>query len=149
MKNILYFMVSLLFGLFPTIANAKCLTNTILEEKLNDIVFVVYCEDRTDITAMSLVMSTIYNRANSYDVNLLHKEIVKKNQYYCYGMKSTVKKINQKEYKNVYNLVCDFITNERSPITKAKYFYNHNLVRPKFINRLTIVQIYGSHTYLI
>ena len=149
LKKFFYFVFSIVTALLPSLSEAKCYTDTMLMTKLHDIVFVVYCEDRTDETAMKLVMSTIYNRAQSHDVNLLHNEVSKKNQYYCFNMKAKTKKINQAEYEKVEAVVCDFITNERSPISRAKYFYNHKLVNPSFIKTLTVVRVYGSHTYLM
>jgi hypothetical protein len=149
MRSIIYFITSLMLGLFPALTSAKCFTNEILEAKFNDVVFVVYCEDRSDTKAVMLVMSTIYNRAGSHDVNLLQAEVSKKNQYYCFNMKSKNKNISLKEYTNVYNTVCDFVTNERSPITRAKYFYNYKLVSPSFVKTLTPLLTHGSHIYLI
>lgn len=149
MKKIAYAIFSLLVALVPSLAEAKCYTDAKLEKKLNDLVFVVYCEDRTDETAMMLVLSTIYNRAQSHDVGLLHSEVAKKNQYYCFTMKSGAKKIDNVKYSEAYDLVCDFINEERSPSTRARYFYNHKLVRPSFVRSKTVVQVYGSHTYLM
>ncbi len=149
MKKIAYAIFSLLVALIPSLAEAKCYTDAKLEKKLNDLVFVVYCEDRTDETAMMLVLSTIYNRAQSHDVGLLHSEVAKKNQYYCFTMKSGVKKIDNVKYSEAYDLVCDFINEERSPTTRARYFYNHKLVRPSFVRSKTFVQVYGSHTYMM
>lgn len=149
MKKIAYVIFSFIVGLIPTLADAKCYTETKLEAKLNDIVFVVYCEDRTDETAMMLVLSTIYNRAESHDINLLHNEVSKKNQYYCFNMKAKGKKVEKVAYDQTYDLVCDFIQQERSPITRARYFYNHKLVRPTFARSKKIVQTYGSHVYLM
>ena len=148
MKKIAYVIFSFILGLFPTLAGAKCFTEAKLESKFNDLVFVVYCEDRTDETAMMLVLSTVYNRAQSHDINLLHNEVAKKNQYYCFNMKSKVK-IHASTFNKTYELVCDFIQKERSPITQALYFYNHKLVRPSFARSKKIVQVYGSHTYLM
>lgn len=149
MKKIAYAIFSLLVALVPSLAEAKCYTDAKLEKKLNDLVFVVYCEDRTDETAMMLVLSTIYNRAQSHDVGLLHSEVAKKNQYYCFSMKSGGKKIDNVKYSEAYDLVCDFINEERSPTTRARYFYNHKLVRPSFVRSKTFVQVYGSHTYMM
>lgn len=149
MRSIIYIVTSIMLALFPALTSAKCFTEKFLEKKLNDVVFVVYCEDRTDVKSMLLVMSTIYNRANSHDVKDLHTEVSKKNQYYCFNMKSTTKKINEKEYEKVYNTVCDFITKERSPITRAKYFYNYRLVKPSFVKTLTPLLTYGAHVYLL
>ncbi len=149
MNKIAYAIFSILIALIPSLAEAKCYTDARLEKKLNDLVFVVYCEDRTDETAMMLVLSTIYNRAQSHDVGLLHSEVSKKNQYYCFNMKSSNKKIESKSYSQAYDLVCDFISEERSPSTRARYFYNHKLVRPSFVRTKTVVQVYGSHTYLM
>ena len=149
MNKIAYAIFSILIALIPSLAEAKCYTDARLEKKLNDLVFVVYCEDRTDETAMMLVLSTIYNRAQSHDVGLLHSEVSKKNQYYCFNMKKNAKKIEQPAYDKTYDLVCDFITNERSPITRARYFYNHKLVKPSFVRTLQVVRVYGAHTYLL
>lgn len=149
MNKIAYAIFSLLVALFPSLAEARCYTDAKLEQKFNDLVFVVYCEDRTDETAMMLVLSTIYNRAQSHDVGLLHSEVAKKNQYYCFNMKKGAKKIDSVAYDQTYDLVCDFIINERDPVTRARYFYNHKLVRPTFARTKTIVQVYGSHTYLM
>jgi len=149
MKKIAYAIFSILVALIPGLAEAKCYTDTKLESKLNDLVFVVYCEDRTDETAMLLVLSTVYNRAQSHDIGLLHNEVSKKNQYYCFNMKSGGKKIDKATYTEAYDLVCDFVTNERSPSTRARYFYNHKLVRPSFVRTKTVIQVYGSHTYLM
>lgn len=149
MNKILYTIFSIIVAIIPSLAEAKCYTDARLESKLNDLAFVVYCEDKTDETAMMLVMSTIYNRAQSHDVGLLHAEVAKKNQYYCFTMKSGFKNIHKVKYSEAYELVCDFITNERSPSTRARYFYNHKLVRPTFARSKTVVQVYGSHTYLM
>lgn len=149
MKKIAYVVFSLFVCLFPSFAGAVCFTEAKLESKLNDLVFVVYCEDRTDETAMRLVLSTVYNRAQSHDINLLQKEVSKKNQYYCFNMKAKGSKIDMVKYNQTYDLVCDFVLNERSPSTRARYFYNHKLVRPSFIRTLTKVEVYGSHTYLM
>lgn len=138
------FLIILLSGF----SEAKCRLNSKLKQKFNDIVFVVYCEDRMDETAMMLVLSTIYNRAQSHEINLLHSEIAKKNQYCCFNMRKSVKKIEPVAYNKAYNLVCDFIKNKRKPITQARYFYNHKLVRPSYARAKTVVKIYGSHTYL-
>lgn len=149
MNKILYAIFSIIVAVIPSLAEAKCYTDAKLESKLNDLVFVVYCEDKTDETAMLLVMSTIYNRAQSHDVSLLHAEVTKKNQYYCFNMKSGMKKIYKTKYEEAYDLVCDFITSERSPTTRARYFYNHKLVRPTFARTKSVVQVYGAHTYLM
>ena len=149
MKKIAYAIFTLIVSLFPAFAGAKCYVDAKMEAKLQDLVFVVYCEDRSDETAKLLVLSTVYNRAQSHDINSLHVEISKKNQYYCFNMKKNAKKLEQPAYDKTYDLVCDFITNERSPITRARYFYNHKLVRPTFARSKTVVQVYGSHTYLM
>lgn len=149
MKKIAYAIFTLIISLFPVLAGAKCYVEANLEAKLHDIVFVVYCEDRTDETAKLLVLSTVYNRAKSHDVSLLHNEVGKKNQYYCFNMKANAKKLEQPAYDKTYDLVCDFIKHERSPITRARYFYNHKLVQPSFVRNLQVVKIYGSHTYLL
>lgn len=149
MNKILYAIFSIIVAFIPSLAEAKCYTDAKLESKLNDLAFVVYCEDKTDETAMMLVMSTIYNRAQSHDVGLLHAEVAKKNQYYCFTMKKGVKKVDNVKYSEAYDLVCDFVMNERSPVTRARYFYNHKLVRPTFARTKTVVQVYGSHTYLM
>lgn len=149
MKELKIFFLSVLCMFIPSLTSASCFNDIKMERKLNDIVFVVYCEDRTDIYASGLVMSTIYNRAESYDVSLLHDEVSKKNQYYCFNMKSKSKKIYKEKYSEVYDMVCDFITNERSPTTQAKYFYNYKLVRPTFARTRKVVLTYGSHVYLI
>lgn len=149
MKKIAYVVFSLFVSLFPTFAGAVCFTEAKMESKLNDLVFVVYCEDRTDETAMMLVLSTVYNRAQSHDINLLQSEVSKKNQYYCFNMKSKIKKIDKVSYNQTYDLVCDFIQQERSPITRARYFFNHKLVRPSFARSKKVVQVYGAHTYLM
>lgn len=149
MKKIVYVIFSILVAIITGLAEAKCYTDIKLESKLNDLVFVVYCEDRMDETAMMLVLSTVYNRAQSHDIGLLHNEISKKNQYYCFNMKSSNKKIEKVAYAKAYDLVCDFIKNKRNPSTRALYFYNHKLVQPSFARTKTIVQVYGSHTYLM
>ena len=149
MKKIAYAIFTLIIGLFPVLAGAKCYVDAKMEAKLHDLVFVVYCEDRSDEPAKLLVLSTVYNRAQSHDVGLLHTEVSKKNQYYCFNMKSSNKKIESKSYSQAYDLVCDFISEERSPSTRARYFYNHKLVRPSFVRTKTVVQVYGSHTYLM
>lgn len=149
MNKILYAIFSIIVAIIPSLAEAKCYTDAKLESKLNDLAFVVYCEDKTDETAMMLVMSTIYNRAQSHDVGLLHAEVAKKSQYYCFTMKKGAKKVDNVKYSEAYDLVCDFVMNERSPVTRARYFYNHKLVRPTFARTKTVVQVYGSHTYLM
>ena len=141
MKKIAYVVFSLFVSLFPTFAGAVCFTEAKMESKLNDLVFVVYCEDRTDETAMMLVLSTVYNRAQSHDINLLQSEVSKKNQYYCFNMKPKIKKIDKVSYNQTYDLVCDFIQQERSPITRARYFFNHKLVRPSFARSKKVVQV--------
>lgn len=148
MKKITYAIFTLIVSLLPVFTEAKCYADAELEAKFNDLVFVVYCEDRSDDTAKLLVLSTVYNRAQSHDITLLYKEISKKNQYYCFNMKSKSKKLEQSSYEKTYDLVCDFLKFEKSPITKASYFYNHKLVRPSFVRTLKIVRVYGSHTYL-
>ena len=149
MNKIAYAIFTLIIGLFPVLAGAKCYVDAKMEAKLHDLVFVVYCEDRSDETAKLLVLSTVYNRAQSHDINSLHAEVSKKNQYYCFNMKKNVKKIEQPAYDKTYDLVCDFLINERSPITRARYFYNHKLVKPSFVRTLQVVRVYGSHTYLL
>lgn len=149
MKNIAYVIFTLIVSLLPGLADAKCYADARLEAKLHDLVFVVYCEDRTDETAKMLVLSTVYNRAQSHDLTLLHNEVSKKNQYYCFNMKSKSKKLEQPAYDKTYDLVCDFLQFERSPITRARYFYNHKLVKPSFVRTLQVVRVYGAHTYLL
>lgn len=149
LKKLMYIILAYIATFVPAVSSAQCFTDKHYERQINDIAFVVYCEDRSDDTAVRLVMSTIYNRAQSYDVQLLHNEIAKKNQYYCYNMKSSTRKIDSQRFSDVKEIVCDFIINERSPITIARYFYSHKLIRPKFATRLTKILVYGSHTYLV
>ena len=149
---IFYVFLFLLLLIIPNIGHSECDKETI-SSKLDDIIYVVYCEDRSNTKASLLVLSTIYNRANSYEIDDLHNEISKKNQYYCYTIKQKNNKINIKEYQKVSNLVCDFIYNKRRPITKAKYFYNYKTVINKktldFFHTLKVVLVHGSHVYLM
>lgn len=118
--------------------------------KLEDIAFVVFCEDNTSMKASKLVLSTIYNRAKSHDIDSLHKEITRKNQYSCINMKRTRIKREPDSFKKIYDMVVRFIENKQRPLTNAKYFINHNLVDVnKFSNdKLKVVMVYGAHTYL-
>lgn len=122
--------------------------NKIKRNKFNDVAFVIYCEDRTNTKAMKMVLSTIYNRAKSYDINKLHKEVSKRNQYYCYNLINNGKKIETKKMNQVRKLLHNFIMYKGKPITNAVFFYNHKQVRPKFARRLKIIEVYGAHTYL-
>lgn len=145
MNRWLLIFLSFWTALFSVQAHAKS-----PEQKLKDIAWVVYCEDHTDEKASMLVMSTIYNRAESHNVHKLHTEIVKKRQYYCHRIKPTAKKLNSEKYKAVNIMVRDFIEEQQPPTTKARFFYNHKLVsRSRLGNmRLRVAEVHGSHTYL-
>lgn len=120
------------------------------EQKIQDIAWVVFCEDATTERASRLVMSTIYNRAKSHSVSALHKAVSAKRQYYCYQIRPTARQLKSAKFAKVKNMVRDFIQHQRRPITKAKYFYNHRLVKRSKLGkmRLTVAEVHGSHTYL-
>ena len=121
------------------------------EQKLNDVVWVVYCEDNTDLTAAHLVLSTIYNRAKSHSIDKLYGAVSAKRQYHCFRIKPTQKKLSSKRFKEIKKMVTLFVANKQSPSTKAKFFYNHKLVARSALGkmRLAVVKVYGSHTYLV
>lgn len=136
----------LVLGLFTSpVLHAKT-----KEQQIQEIAWVVFCEDNTTNHAASLVLSTIYNRAGSHDVRELHKAVSAKRQYHCYRMTPTAKKLQSHRYKEIETLVKSFIYFEERPITKAKYFYNHRLVSRSQLGKmkLTVTEVYGSHTYL-
>lgn len=121
------------------------------EQKIHTIAWVVFCEDNTDMTAAKLVLSTLYNRAGSYDAGKLYKAAAAPKQYNCYNIKPTKEKLASKRFKDIKSMVKLFITERQRPITRAKYFYNHRLVAKSKLGkmRLAVVKVYGSHTYLV
>ena len=120
------------------------------KKQLDDIVFVVFCEDNTNLERAKLVLSTIYNRAKSHEIKNLHREVSRKRQYSCFTMKRIPKKLDNQRYRDIYQMVKDFVRLEQRPTTSAKFFYNHKLVPRTALGkmRLKVVTVSGSHTYL-
>ena len=120
------------------------------KKQLDDIVFVVFCEDNTNLERAKMVLSTIYNRAKSHEIRDLHREVSRKRQYSCFSMKRIPKKLDNQRYRDIYQMVKDFIRLEQAPSTSAKFFYNHKLVQRSALGkmRLKVVAVSGSHTYL-
>jgi hypothetical protein len=136
-------------ALFAPIASADTLKTD--PAKLNAVAWVVFCEDNTDLTASHLVLSTVYNRANSHDVRELYRAVSAKGQYHCHRIKPTAKQLASQRFKDIVQMVRTFIVEEHFPSTRAKYFYNHKLVKRAALGkmRLTVLRVYGSHTYLV
>lgn len=148
MKNWIIIALVVWAALFPHIAAAESAkTDTY---KLNAVAWVVFCEDNTDMTAAHLVLSTVYNRANSHDVRDMYRAASAKGQYYCHRIKPTAKKLSSQRFKDILQMVRTFIEEEHFPSTSAKYFYNHKTVKRSALGkmRIKVVRIYGSHTYL-
>lgn len=146
MNRILIAVVAALMMMFGQSAFAKT-----YEQKLDAVAWVVYCEDNTDMTAAHLVLSTVYNRAKTHSVDKLYKAVSAPRQYHCFKIKPTAKKLASKRFKEIKKMVVKFVTEKECPSTKAKFFYNHKLVKKSALGKmkLAVVKVYGSHTYLV
>ena len=118
--------------------------------KIREIARVVHCEDNTSAYASKLVMSVVYNRAKSYSVDKLYREISRKRQFSCFKLKASYKKMSSKSYKKTLEIVRAFIEGKQRPTTSAKFFYNHRLVSQSALGKmkLKVVKVHGAHSYL-
>lgn len=150
MKQWIVIALTLWLSLFSlTVAASPLVQND--ASKLTAVAWVVFCEDNTDMTAAHLVLSTVFNRAGRYDVNSLYRAVSAKGQYHCHRIKPKPKQLESQRFKDIKRMISTFINEEHFPSTSAKYFYNHKLVKRSALGhmRLSIVRIYGAHTYLV
>lgn len=145
-----YWVIALFAAVFTAFFSPAALAAKLDADKLSAVAWVVYCEDHTDMRAAKLVLSTVYNRAKSHDIDKLYKAVSAKGQYHCHRIKPKAKALNSKKYREIHQLVTDFTQGRKPPITNAMYFYNHKLVPRSALGkmRLTVAQVHGSHTYL-
>lgn len=126
----------------------------LLENKLHDLAFVVWCEDSSNDYGMSLVSSVIINRGNnSRNITDLHKIVTKKSQFECWTRRdeimSKMKERDIEKYKLALNVISDYVYHKKEVITKATHFLNPTVYgkKPKWTRVLKRLETYNGNIY--
>lgn len=113
----------------------------------------VWCEDRSSVKSMELVLSVMYNRAKDKTLLQVFKSAVKPYQFSCLNDPSTIKKqkLNSQDqamYTKAIALVDKLVEGKFKPVTNATFYYAANKVaKPSYLVSKKLVLVFGHHHF--
>ncbi len=124
-----------------------------IEKMKKVLVDTIWCEDRSSIRSMELVLSVMYNRAEEKNLKEVYKAAIKPYQFSCLNDPKTIKtqsfsRKDQIRYTQAVEIVNKFVSGKFKPRTNAVFYYAANkIAKPKYLESRKLVLIFGDHHF--
>lgn len=123
--------------------------------KIEELINLITCEDRSSKKAIKLVSSVIYNRSKNKTIDDYIKVIKEKYQFSCYDHNTDKIIAQSNNYKDMVMrnytkfIVNDMINNKFVPIISATHYYAYKKIKkPKWAKKMVVVYKDKNHIYL-
>ncbi len=123
------------------------------EMKMKTLVDTIWCENRKSKKSMELVMSVIYTRAKTKDLDGYYEKAVKPYQFSCLNDKETIlaqvrSAQDDLRYTEAKEIVNRYVHQNAKPIIEAEFYYAPKKVKkPSYLKDKALVLRYEGHDF--